>query len=100
VIAHRDELGIEPPAHEANIGADVVNAFYAMIHERDVGIFITTGGFTAAAQGFASARGNLKLLDGLEFVGLIEKYYDGLDLKFRKQIPLRRMLVPDILQEN
>jgi hypothetical protein len=54
----------------------------------------------AFSQGFASARGNLKLVDGLEFVGLIEKYYDGLDLKFRKQIPLRRMLVPDILQDN
>ena len=47
VIAHRDELGIEPPilkiqvkAHEASIGADAVKAFYAMVEERDVGIFI------------------------------------------------------------
>ena len=38
VIAHRDELGIEPPilkiqvkAHDGNIGADPVKAFYAMI---------------------------------------------------------------------
>ncbi len=65
-----------------------------MVHERDVGIFIATGGYTAAAQDFARIKGNLKLVDGVEFVGLIEKYYDGLDLKFRKQIPLRRMLVP------
>ena len=107
VTAHRDELGIEPPilkiqvkAHEANVGADLVKAFYAMIHERDVGIFITTGGFTAAAQKFAGAKGNLKLVDGIEFVSLIEKYYDGLDLKFRKQIPLRRMLVPDVSLET
>ncbi len=107
VTAHRDELGIEPPilkiqvkAHEANVGADLVKAFYAMIHERDVGIFITTGGYTAAAKNFAGAKGNLKLVDGIEFVSLIEKYYDGLDLKFRKQIPLRRMLVPDISQDN
>ena len=103
VTAHRDELGIEPPilkiqvkAHEANVSSDLVKAFYAMIHERDVGIFITTGGFTVAAQDFARTKGNLKLVDGVEFVGLIEKYYDGLDLKFRKQIPLRRMLVPDV----
>lgn len=101
VIAHRDELGIEPPilkiqvkAHQANVGSDLVKAFYAMVHERDVGIFIATGGYTAAAQDFARIKGNLKLVDGVEFVGLIEKYYDGLDLKFRKQIPLRRMLVP------
>jgi restriction system protein len=71
-----------------------------MIHERDVGIFITTGGFTVAAQDFARTKGNLKLVDGVEFVGLIEKYYDGLDLKFRKQIPLRRMLVPDVTMDS
>jgi restriction system protein len=107
VTAHRDELGIEPPilkiqvkAHEANIGADLVKAFYAMIHDRDVGIFITTGGFTAAAKNFAASKGNLKLVEGVEFVSLIEKYYDGLDLKFRKQIPLRRMLVPDVSQDG
>ncbi|WP_298425319.1 restriction endonuclease [Rhodoblastus sp.] len=107
VIAHRDELGIEPPilkiqvkAHDGNIGPDLVKAFYAMIHDRDVGIFITTGGYTAAAQDFARTKGNLKLVDGLEFVSQIEKYYDGLDLKFRKQIPLRRMLVPDVLPDE
>lgn len=104
VIAHRDELGIEPPilkiqvkAHEGNVGPDLVKAFYAMVHDRDVGIFITTGGYTVAAQNFAGAKGNLKLVDDVEFISLIEKYYDGLDLKFRKQIPLHRMLVPDVL---
>ena len=107
VIAHRDELGIEPPilkiqvkAHEGKIGPDLVKAFYAMVHDRDVGIFITTGGYTAAALDFARTKGNLKLVDGVEFVSLIEKYYDGLDLKFRKQIPLRRMLAPDVLPDE
>lgn len=106
VIAHRDELGIEPPiikiqikAYDGNVGPELVKAFYAMIQERDVGIFITTGGYTAAAQGFCAARGNLKLIDGAELVSLIEKYYDGLDIKFRKQIPLRRVLAPDILAD-
>lgn len=103
VIAHRDELGIEPPvikiqvkAHEANIGADYVKAFYAMIHERDVGIFIATGGYTAPARDFARTKANMRLIDGIELINLIEKYYDGLDLKCRQQIPLRRVLVPDV----
>ncbi|PPQ31311.1 hypothetical protein CCR94_09690 [Rhodoblastus sphagnicola] len=107
VIAHRDELGIEPPilkiqvkAHEANIGADLVKSFYAMIHERNVGIFITTGGYTAAARDFARSKANFRLIDGAEFVSLIEKYYDGLDPKFRKIIPLRRLLVPDVDPED
>ena len=107
VIAHRDELGIEPPilkiqvkAQEANIPADVVKAFYAMIHDRDVGIFITTGGFTQPAQDFARTKGNLKLVDGVGFVELIQRHYDRLELKHRQQIPLRRVLVPDVAIDN
>ena len=106
VVAHRDELGIEPPivkiqvkAHDANIGADSVKAFYAMVDERDVGIFITTGDYTTGAADFARSKGNLKLVDGPGFVGLIQKYYDRLDLKFRRQIPLRQVLVPDVPAE-
>jgi restriction system protein len=103
IIAHRDELGIEPPilkiqvkVVEANVGADSVKAFYAMVQERDVGIFVTTGGYSSSATSFANTKGNLKLMNGVELVDLIQKYYDGLDAKFRKQIPLRRILVPDI----
>jgi restriction system protein len=103
VIAHRDELGIEPPilkiqvkAHDGNIGADPVKAFYAMIQDRDVGVFITTGGYSASAVDFARTRGNLNLMNGVELIGLIQKYYDALDPRRRRQIPLRRVLVPDV----
>lgn len=103
VIAHRDELGIEPPifkiqvkGHGANIPADMVKAFYAMVHEREVGIFITTGGYTQAASEFARTKGNLKLVDGVGFIDMIQRHYEGLDLKHRQKIPLRRVLVPDL----
>jgi restriction system protein len=102
VIAHKDELGIEPPivkiqvkTNDANISAETVKAFYAMVHERDVGIFITTGGFTGPARDFARSKGNLKLMNGVELIDLIQKFYDNLALKYRQQIPLRRVLVPD-----
>jgi restriction system protein len=103
IIAHRDELGIEPPilkvqvkVHEANIGADCVKAFYAMVHDRDVGVFITTSGYSASAIDFARTKGNLRLVNGIELVDLIQKYYDGLDIAFRRTIPLRRVFVPDV----
>lgn len=103
VIAHRDELGIEPPilkiqvkSSEGVIGPDLVKAFYAMVHERDVGVFIAAGSFSVAAGDFAKTKGNLKLVNGMAFVDLIQTYYDRMDLKFRRQIPLRRILVPDI----
>lgn len=102
VIAHRDELGIEPPivkiqvkATRNNVGSDVVKAFYAMVHERDVGIFITTSDYTGAARDFARTKGNLKLLSGVEFIELNQRFYDKLALRYRQIIPLRRVLVPD-----
>ena len=107
IVAHRDELGIEPPvlkiqvkAQDANIGADCVKAFYAMVQDRDVGIFVSTGGYSSSARDFARTKGNLKLVDGVDLVELIQKYYDGLEQKFRRQIPLRRVLIPDVAFED
>jgi restriction system protein len=107
VIAHRDELGIEPPiikiqvkVQEANVSGDSVKAFYAMVHERDVGIFMTTGGYTGPALDFARTKGNLKLMNGVDVVELIERHYDKLESKHRQLIPLRRVLVPDVGEDD
>jgi restriction system protein len=59
-------------------------------------VFITTGGYTQPAWDFARTKGNLKLVDGVLFIDLIQRHYDGLALKHRQQIPLRRVLVPDL----
>lgn len=102
IIAHHDELGIEPPilkiqvkAREANINADSVKAFYAMVHDRDVGIFITTGNFTGPAIEFAKTKGNLRLMAGTELYSLIVKYYDKLAVDARQIIPMKWVLVAD-----
>lgn len=104
VIAHRDPLGVEPPllkiqvkSQDSNIGADAVKAFYASIHDRDVGVFVTSGGFTSAALDFARNRGNLRPIDGVELVDLIQTHYEALDPKFHQKIPLRRVLAPDLV---
>ncbi len=107
VVAHHDELGIEPPilkiqvkARDAHVGADVVKAFSAMVHERDVGIFMTTGGFTQAATEFAGSRSNLRLMDGTTLIDLIQKFYDHLDARYRQMIPLRKVLIPDLTTQE
>jgi restriction system protein len=69
-----------------------------MIHERDVGIFTTTGGYSSSAIDFARTKGNMRLVNGVDLVDLIQKYYDGLDINFRRLIPLRRVFVPDIAE--
>ena len=103
VIAHRDELGIEPPifkiqvkGQDGNISADVVKAFYAMVHDRDVGVVVATGGYTQAARDFARNKSNLKLVDGVALIDMIQRHYEGLDQTHRQLIPLKRVLVPDL----
>jgi restriction system protein len=61
---------------------------------------MTTSGYSSPALDFARTKANLKLVNGVELVDLIQKYYDQLDLKYRKQIPLRRVLVPDIAMDE
>ncbi len=107
IVAHRDPLGVEPPllkvqvkSQEANVGADAVKAFYASIHERDVGVFVTSGGFTPPALDFARNRGNLRTIDGVELVDLIQTHYERLDAKLQQKIPLRRILAPDLAAEE
>lgn len=100
--AMRDD-GVEPPilkiqvkAQESNISADQVKAFCAMVNDRDVGVYVTIGGYTGPAKDFARTKGNLKLIDGVEFIDLVQTHYDRLDHRNRQLVPLRRLLVPDV----
>lgn len=103
VLAHRDELGIEPPilkiqvkSADEPVGADAVKAFSANIHQQEIGIVTTTAGFSAGAMEFAKGRTNLRLIDGTELVELVQKHYDKLSAHSRRILPLRRILVPDL----
>ena len=79
------------------LGPTLVGAFRtAMVNDRDVGVYITIGGYTAPARDFARTKGNLRLIDGVEFIDLIQKHYDRLDHRHRQLIPLRQLLVPDV----
>ena len=103
VLAHRDELGIEPPilkiqvkSNDEPVGADAVKAFSANIQQQEIGIVATTAGFSGSAMEFAKGRTNLRLIDGTELVELVQKHYDGMSAHSRRLLPLRRILVPDL----
>ena len=107
VIAHKDQLGLEPPiikvqvkSEEGNIGPNAVKALYAMVEEREVGLFVTLGGFTRDAERFASSKSNLRLIGGGQFVEQILQHYDRLDLKFKNLIPLQQVYVPQPKAED
>lgn len=106
VIAHRDELGFEPPiikvqvkSTEGSVGDPVVSALYGKVGHTEFGLVVTLGTFTTAATAFARAKANLRLIDGDELVDLILAHYEQFDSRYKALLPLKRVFVPDP-QEN
>lgn len=107
IIAHKDELGFEPPfikvqvkSVEGSIGAPEVQALYGNIDNSQFGLFVTLGRFTSQAQSFARGKGNLRLIDGNELVGLILQYYDQFDSHYKGLLPLKRVFIPQVLEDG
>lgn len=106
IVAHKDELGFEPPiikvqvkSTEGNVGSPEVQALYGTVQSGEHGLLVTLGGFTAPARSFAQNKSNLRLVDGDELVDLILAHYEGLDSRYKGLIPLKRVYVPEALEE-
>ena len=108
IIAHKDELGFEPPiikvqvkSSEGSIGDPVVSALYGKLTgTSEHGLIVTLGHFTPQAINFARNKSNFRLIDGDELVGLILSHYDQFDSRYKALIPLRRVYVPEPLEEE
>jgi len=101
VIAHRDELGIEPPIIKVQVkssggttGDPEVSALYGKVDTNEVGLFVTLGTFSEQAKKFANSKQNLRLVNGEEILELIMRHYDDFDAQYKSLIPLKRVLIP------
>lgn len=107
VLAHRDQLGFEPPivklqvkSTEGSIGDPVVSALYGKVSAGEFGLLVTLGSFAPQARAFARSKSNLRLVDGQEFVGLVLDHYEKFDSRYKGLIPLKRVYVPAPLEEE
>ena len=107
IIAHKDELGFEPPiikvqvkSTESNIGDPIVSQLYGKVEHLEYGMVVTLGSFTNQAKTFARNKSNLRLIDGEELVNLILQHYEQFDSKYKGMLPLKRVYVPEPLEET
>ena len=105
ILAHRDELGLEPPiikvqvkSSEGTIGDPQVTALYGKVATGEYGLFVTLGSFSTPAKNFAKGRSNLRLIDGEELVSLVLQHYEQFDAQYKGLIPLRKVYVPEALE--
>lgn len=106
IIAHKDELGFEPPiikvqvkSKEGSVGDPDTSALYGKVGTGEFGLLVTLGSFTKQAQTFARSKSNLRLIDGADLVKLILQHYEELDSRYKGLLPLKRVYVPEALEE-
>ncbi len=107
IVAHRDELGFEPPvikvqckSTEGKIGDPEVTQLYGKVDEGEHGLFVTLGWYSPQAKTFARNKSNLRLIDGAELVQLVLAHYENFDAKHKGLLPLRRVYVPEVPEED
>jgi restriction system protein len=107
IIAHKDELGFEPPiikvqvkSNEGSIGNPVASALYGNVGPGEFGLIVTLGTFTKQAVSFALGKSNLRLIDGNELVDLVLQHYEQFDSRYKGLLPLKRVYVPEVLQRS
>lgn len=108
ILAHKDELGFEPPIVKVqvkssldSVGDPVTSALYGKIASgSEFGLLVSLGKFTSAARRFAASKSNLRLIDGDEFVGLVLRQYDKLDSRYKGLLPMRQVWIPEPVDEG
>jgi restriction system protein len=107
IVAHKDELGFEPPiikvqvkSTEGSVGEPIAAALYGNVAAGEFGLLVTLGTFTNQAKNFAHGKSNLRLIDGEELVALILQHYEQFDSRYKGLLPLKRVYVPEPLEEE
>ncbi|MEM1106922.1 MAG: restriction endonuclease [Pseudomonadota bacterium] len=101
IIAHKDELGFEPPVIKvqckqviSNIGRPDVQQLMGATEQQEFGLFVTLGGFTREALDAERTRPNLRLIDGAALTQLVFDHYDKFEPQWQTIIPLKRRYIP------
>lgn len=97
IVAYTDPLGTKPPRIKVqvkrrrdSIGVEELRSFLALINEDDVGIFVTTGGFSKDATDLArhQERRQITLIDQQRLVELWVEYQEKVSPDRRDLLPL------------
>lgn len=101
VIAHKDELGFEPPIIKVQckqtldqIGRPKVQELHGAIEPGEHGLFVTLGPFSNEARIFERTKPNLRLIDGNALIELIYAHYAAFDTRYKILLPLRNTYIP------
>jgi restriction system protein len=107
IIAHKDELGFEPPiikvqvkARNGTVSDQEVSALIGNTSANEFGLFVTLSTFSNQAINKAKSKPNIRLIDGNELVNLIFEHYEHFDSSYKGLLPLKKVYVPEPLDDT
>ncbi len=103
VIAHKDELGFEPPIIKVqckrrteSTSDKEVSQLLGTLGDGEFGLFVNLGSYSRPARILERNKSKLRLIDGEELVGLILLHYEKMSPRYRSLIPLKQVYIPDL----
>ena len=104
IEAYKDELPprilVQVKSTDGDIKEQTIMSLKGAMREGDYGLFVTLSHYTKNAQKYLANTPIIRGIDGDELVGLVLKYYDALDEKYRKMIPLKMVYIPVAVVEE
>jgi len=100
LVALADPIGTGGPRIKVQVkreqgktSATTLRAFYSVLHEGDIGVFVTLGGFTSDAEAEARTETRrIRLIDATDFFRLWVRHYEEIPEEDRRRLPIK--LVP------
>ncbi len=98
ITAYKDELPprilVQVKSQDGDIRETTIQSLKGAMREGDYGLFVTLSNYTKNAQKYLESTPIIRGINGPELVDLVLKYYESLNEKYRKMIPLKMVYIP------
>lgn len=98
ITAYKDELPprilVQVKSQDTDIKETTIQSLKGAMREGDYGLFVTLSNYTKNAKKYLDSTPIIRGINGTELVDLILKYYEDLDEKYQRMIPLKRVYIP------
>ena len=98
ITAYKDELPprilVQVKSQDSDIKETTIQSLKGAMREGDYGLFVTLSNYTKNAQKYLDSTPIIRGINGTELVDLVLKYYESLDDKYQKMIPLKMVYIP------
>ena len=85
---------VQVKSQDGDIKETTLQSLKGAMREGDYGLFVTLSNYTKNAKKYLESTPIIRGINGDELANLVLKYYDLLENKYKKMIPLEKVYIP------